>query len=225
MTTAPSTNNGTDTRDMLVVHSALRREFRLVPGLVSGVAAGDRDRAETVAAHLELMSWFLHHHHETEDRILWPMLEQRVPDELAPTVALMQAQHEGIDEAVQASQRLTAQWSDTAVDSERDELARSLARLYELLVEHLDAEEQRVLPLAAGCMTPAEWGQLGRQGMAGVSKRRRPLIFGMYAYEGAPDVIAMILARAPRPLRVIMPRLGPRVFSRYARRVHGTPTP
>jgi hemerythrin-like domain-containing protein len=225
MTAARSTENGTDTRDMLVVHSALRREFRLAPGLVRGVATGDPSRAATVAAHLELMTWFLHHHHDIEDRILWPMLQQRVPDELAPLIALMQTQHAGIDQAVQDTRRLSSQWRYTTAQRDRDDLAQTLGRLYELLVEHLDAEEQRVLPLAAGCLKPAEWGQLGRQGMAGVERRRRPLIFGMYAYDGDPAVLAKIVARAPRLLRVIMARLGPRMYAGYARRVYGTPTP
>lgn len=64
-----STTPGTDTRDMIVVHTALRREFRLVPGLVRDTPVGDVARASSVAAHLELMTSFLHLHH-TGERVM-----------------------------------------------------------------------------------------------------------------------------------------------------------
>src|SRR6478736_8119138 len=83
-----------DTRDMITVHRFLRREFRLAPGLVERVAPGDVQRAGVVGRHLDFMSEFLHHHHSAEDAVLWPVLVERVPDELAPLVELMEAQHE-----------------------------------------------------------------------------------------------------------------------------------
>lgn len=44
-----STTPGADTRDMIVVHTALRREFRLVPGLVRETPVGDVARASMLA--------------------------------------------------------------------------------------------------------------------------------------------------------------------------------
>ena len=52
-----------DTRDMVVVHTAFRREFGLAPALVRGVAPGDQRRADVVADHLEMLTAMLHHHH------------------------------------------------------------------------------------------------------------------------------------------------------------------
>ena len=45
-----------DTRDMVVVHTAFRREFGLAPALVRGVATGDRRRAGVVAQHLDMLT-------------------------------------------------------------------------------------------------------------------------------------------------------------------------
>ncbi|MGH3764149.1 MAG: hypothetical protein ACRDS0_09355 [Pseudonocardiaceae bacterium] len=47
-----STTECVDTRDMIAVHTAFRREFRLAPGLVRGTAVGDASRASIVGAHL-----------------------------------------------------------------------------------------------------------------------------------------------------------------------------
>lgn len=49
--------------------------------------------------------------------------------------------------------------------------------------------------------------------------------FGMMLYEGDPSVIALEIAKLPAPLRPLLPPLGRLAFRRYARRIHGTPTP
>jgi hypothetical protein len=87
-----------DTRDMIVVHTALRREFRLAPGLARGTSAGDLSRASIVAGHLELMNGFLHLHHKGENRLLRPRLLDRAPKELAAVVR--QTQHERIHDLI-----------------------------------------------------------------------------------------------------------------------------
>jgi hypothetical protein len=94
MTASPAT--GIDTRDMVVVHDSIRRQFGQAPALVRGVASGDTDRAAVVADHLDLLGALLHHHHVGEDRLLWPVLKPRVPADLADTVARMESQHDGI---------------------------------------------------------------------------------------------------------------------------------
>ena len=47
----------------------------------------------------------------------------------------------------------------------------------------------------------------------------------MMLYEGDPEALALEIAKLPAPLRPILPALGRRAFRRYARRLHGTPTP
>jgi hemerythrin-like domain-containing protein len=212
---------GVDTREMIAVHSAFRREFRLAPGLVRAVAPGDVSRAEVVAEHLELIATFLHHHHDGEDRLLWPKLLERVPAELAPTVALMERQHEGVHEVIEEMTAALARWRDAAAEADRDELADALDRLHALLVEHLGAEEQHILPLASSSLTAAEWGELGEDGMAAQAKSKLPMIFGMIMKDADPEVIRGMLANAPLVPRLMLPFVGPRAYARYARRIHG----
>lgn len=210
---------------MLVVHIAMRREFRLAPGLVRGVAAGDLTRAGVVADHLRWLLDLLHHHHEGEDRLLWPLLLERVPAEVAPTVELMQNQHEAIGATVTEAGTRCEAWRAAADATGRDALADALDRLHTALDEHLALEEREVLPLAAATLSPQEWGRLGEEGMAGVPPRQRPLVLGMFMYEGDPATIKGMLAHAPTLPRLALPVVGPRVFARYARKVHGTPVP
>lgn len=214
-----------DTRDMVLIHTFVRREFRLAGSLVRRVAEGDTARAAVVADHLDFVGRFLHHHHEIEDELLWPLLLRRVPDELAPVVHLMETQHATVEGALAEVDGLLPRWRATAEGTVRDRLGGVLDELYAGLSEHLDAEEQRLLPLAAQCVTPAEWAALGAEGRRRGRRAEGLLVLGMFGYEGPPEVLARMLAAVPAPVRAVLLPLSRRAFRRHARAVHGTATP
>jgi len=137
----------------------------------------------------------------------------------------MEEQHHRIHAANDRVGEDLANWRHGASAEARDALADSLEEVDAALIEHLSAEEEQLLPIAAANLTPAEWEQLGEEGMAGLRKSQLPLVFGMLQYQGDPEVIAMMLSHAPGPARLLMPFLAPRAFARYSRRVHGTATP
>jgi hemerythrin-like domain-containing protein len=222
MTASPAT---VDTRDMVVVHDSIRRQFAQVPPLVRAVAAGDTSRAGVVADHLDLLGALLHHHHVGEDRLLWPLLQPRVDAELVPIVERMESQHDGIAQAQAAVTGALAHWRLAAGADEREALATAWEVMFERIREHLAAEEAHILPLAAAHVTPAEWQQLGEAGIGGLPRRQLPLVFGMVMYRADPEVIRGMLSHAPVLPRLLMPLLGPRTYARYARRLHGTTTP
>jgi hypothetical protein len=82
-----------------------------------------------------------------------------------------------------------------------------------------------ILPLAERFVTAAEWHGLGEHGLKGAPKSALPLVFGMAMYEGDPATVKSVLAGAPLAGRLLMPVIGPRVYAKHAKRVHGTPTP
>jgi hemerythrin-like domain-containing protein len=211
----------TDTRDMLVVHTALLRETRLAPDLVRRAAGADARRVRTVADHVELVLHLVHEHHAGEDRLLWPLVRERV--RTAEALDRADEQHGAIGAAVDRATAAIPAWR--AGPTRAAPLADALEALHALLVEHLDDEERHLLPLAAACLTPAEWGAVGEAAMAATPKRHLPLLLGLLMYEGDPAVIAAMLHGAPAPVRLAIGFLGPRAFARYSRRVHGTPTP
>ena len=213
-----------DTRDMVVVHDSIRRQFGQAPDLVRGVAPGDTDRAAVVADHLDLLGALLHHHH-VGDRLLWPVLQPRVPADVAATVARMESQHDGIAEAQATVTTAVDAWRAGAGEDEREALATAWEDLLASITEHLAAEEQHILPLAAAHMTPAECQRLGEEGIGGLPRKQLPLVFGMVMYRADPEVIRGMLAHAPLLPRLLMPHLAPRAYARYARRLHGTTTP
>ncbi|HSU02141.1 MAG TPA: hemerythrin domain-containing protein [Nocardioides sp.] len=221
-TTSPAP---TDTRVMNTLHTFFRREHRLAGGLLRGVADGDTRRSRVVGTHLDFLCRALHHHHTIEDRILWPLLLERVPDELAPVVHLMESQHERVDGLVQEIGVLLPGWTRDGDAATATRLADLFDTLYVHLAEHLDAEEERLLPLAARCMTQAEWDEMGEVARREAPRKEGLLAMGMFQHDGDPEVFALMLADAPGPVRWLLPRLTRRAFRRHALAVHGTATP
>ena len=223
--TSTATPTVLDTGEMPTVHTFFRRELRLAGAAVRRVPLGDVDRAGVVADHLEFVGRALHHHHTAEDELVWPLLLERVPDELAPIVVLMQSQHQRLDALLLEAGTAAARWSSAAAAAERDHLAEIHDTLSATLAEHLDAEEQRLLPIAARCLTQAEWDAVGRRARSGTRRGERLLTFGMIQYEGDPAIVARMLSGAPAPVRRALPVLARRAFRRRALLVHGTRTP
>ena len=224
-TSTPRPGPLTDVSAMPVIHTVYRRELRLAGGLVRAVAYGDTVRARVVADHLQWVGEHLHRHHTLEDRMLWPLLLGRVAAELEPVVALMQTQHATVDALQEQVAEVLPRWRDAAREEDGQQLAQLLDRLYVHLVEHLDAEEQRLLPIAARALTQAEWDAMGRAARDETPRREQALTLGMYLYEGDPEAVAAMLASAPRPVRAMLTRAARRAFARQALRVHGTATP
>ncbi|MGK5440496.1 hemerythrin domain-containing protein [Micromonospora sp. URMC 105] len=214
-----------DVRDMYVIHTLLRREFRLLPPLVRSVADGDRTRSQLLGEHIQLMSDLLHAHHEGEDDLLWPKLLERGATEVLPAVRAMEGQHERLDEINEQVTSNLATWRRTAADDQRNALADALDRLLPVLVEHTAMEEEHILPLAAKYVTAQEWQLLGQHTLGTVDKKKLPVIFGMSMYEADPEVIKVILADVPLVPRLLLPILGPRAYAGYAKRIHGTAAP
>lgn len=211
--------------EMKTIHSAFRRELRLAPGLIRCVEHGDLLRANQVATHLDLLDRFLHHHHTIEDDLLWPKLLDRVPVEIAPVVELMEAQHATVAHLLERTQSLRARWRKDADSSRAAALAGIHTELHGALVEHLDAEEQHVMPLVEACITHKEWAEIGKAAQRGTPVKDGPRMLGMLAYDGDPEVIREMLGAVPAPMRGIVLAMGHRAYAKHARRVYGTPTP
>lgn len=214
-----------DVRDMMVVHTALLREFRLAPTAVARVPAGAHRQAARVDRHLAFLCGLLHHHHTGEDAHLWPPLRARLPQAALARVENAEAQHAAIEHAMNRVTASRTAWVARPDDSTRHTLISALGDLHAVLAEHLDAEERTILPLAAAYLTEREWGTIGASAMAALPKSAMPLVFGMFSYEGDPAVLATMVSHAPAPARLVVPRIAPWIYARRAERLYGTTKP
>ncbi|MFH9090416.1 hemerythrin domain-containing protein [Streptomyces sp. NPDC017673] len=214
-----SPNDRADVRDMLVVHEAFRLNYSRLPGMVRAVTSGDAERAAVVADHAQLIEDFLHLHHMGEDELLWPKLLERAGDRLGETVNLLESQHVEIAALLTETSQRLAIWRDQPTKEHGEQLARSLERLGAQLTEHLGIEEKDVLPIVPEYVTAKEWHELGDHAINALPKNKLPVVFGMLASLADAEVVKLMLSTAPLVPRLLMPVLGPKAYTRYARKV------
>src|SRR5579862_3995270 len=204
----------TDTRDMVLVHRVFRREFGLLPLMVRGVADGDTAGAARVAGHAREMTEALHHHHHNEDELLWPRLLQRAPVD-AELATRMEAQHAAIGQILRRIDAVLPIWPREASTRDASTLAADLADLHARLEEHLDDEEEHVLPIVGRTITPAEWAELAQRGFAAMPKRRALVFLGHILASASPEERTPFLRRrVPPPVRLAYRLIGHRAFTR-----------
>lgn len=215
------TDSRIDTWEMVLVHRVFRREFRMLPVLISAVAPGDTARAAVVAEHLADLTGALHHHHAAEDDLLWPVLSRRtgVPAEL---VRRMETQHERLHALLARIDEVTPGWRSNAEIADRDLLTEVLTQLSAALDEHLADEESEILPLVERHVTAAEWGALMAQGQKAIPKNAKAFVFvGTILAEATPRESALFLHQLPVVVRWVWHVVGPGICRRAHERLLG----
>ena len=213
-----------DSSDMLVIHNMFRREFALMPGLVGAVVAGDHDRAQIIGDHVQAVIALLHDHHTHEDEDIWPLLLDRCT-RAARLVGLMQGQHQQVATLLHEVDDALSIWRDAVTVESREALADVLGRLIPALKEHLNTEEDRVVPLMEQQITAAEWNEFLQNESAAVDPDHLPLMLGMLMYEGDPESVEQVIAAMSADTGAVIGELAAPTFAAHSRRVHGTATP
>lgn len=216
------TGERVDTWEMVVVHKAFRREFRQAPGLIRGVADGGVARAEIVGEHLVDYTTALHHHHESEDEMLWPLLLARVGKLNVDLVRRMEKQHEVVAGMLERVEILLPRWRTRADTATRDELAEVFDQMSVALDEHLADEENEVLPLVSVHITKAEWEALGKRGTESLPKGSKGFVLlGAILEDATPDERVRFLKMLPAPVRLLWKLIGGGIRRRAVARLHG----
>lgn len=218
--TSPGDTAKPDTGEMLVIHTALRREFALLPAAIGTVKTGDRTRARKVAAHTRLLLAFLHAHHDSEDRLLWPLLLQRLSVETA-LIETMEHQHAAVATLGEAIARELVGWVRTADTADRHAPVAHLSNLHTALEEHLDLEEAAVLPLIREHLSTAEWKAFfdHAQRHTPVGARTGLLLVGMVLEDALPQERTQFLGAMAAVARKAWRLLGPPQYRRHTRTI------
>lgn len=214
-----------DIREMYVVHNVFRREYHLLPDLVLDVAADDLERAELIAEHITFLNSLLDRHHTGEDSHLWPKLLIRAADSLAPLIHTIEDQHKGVHEAMSELDEVLRGWRSNPDPRNRAAVVDAIGVLSTRLEEHLQLEEQQILPLIEDHISAAEWTEMTQEGGADTPPEQGPVIFGMLMYEGDPAVLNDMFANMPPEVAAVLPDIAPPAYQEYCRKIHGTPTP
>ena len=151
-----------DMRMMGIVHDALRRDLGRAIDRLSTAPCPDGAQRIAIGNHVSWMMGFLEAHHHGEDAGLWPLVRSRNP-EATPLLDAMEADHARVDPLVEACEIAAHDYGSGTSDATRVELIEALRRLCDVLLPHLEREENETMPLVSVSVTAAEWRAIDQQ--------------------------------------------------------------
>ncbi|TMR89205.1 hemerythrin domain-containing protein [Nonomuraea basaltis] len=200
--------------NMYLAHYGFRRDLGRLLTAVSRVDIRDRKR---ISALRELFTWVLaslHHHHTSEDEMIWPRLRERAPEAIE-TIDALEAEHEAADRWIHESTDAFLTFDTGPSEQGRDRLASALRALADTLGAHLAHEETEGIPLMMAYITPEEDARMHQQ----ILKRYRPAdvlkLVAWSTFDLPPEVEAHLRRTSPKLLRL----LSSLVKGRYRRRM------
>ncbi|MBK3564295.1 hemerythrin domain-containing protein [Streptomyces sp. MBT62] len=202
-----------DVHDMVVVHRTFRQSCAELPDLVRGLRPGDSARAALVVDAVRFLLMGLEAHHTSEDEYLWPLLTARTGVR-AEAVARMEEQHHRLEELVTDVRGALDALAADPRPLLAEQVADQLTELRSVLTAHMDEEENTILPLAAECLSVAEWEELGEISLAKLDRKHLLRAFSALMAVATPEEQRTLLTKAPAPARLLWSLSGRRSHAR-----------
>ncbi|WP_234711847.1 hemerythrin domain-containing protein [Mycolicibacterium setense] len=166
-TVAPS-HSGDPAPDLLgitLAHRAMLADLRRLTELAAAVR--DRDvictpgRARAIARYLEWLCDSIHHHHTTEDTVVWPVIRASAGNHV--DLSELTDDHAALDPRLDQLRARAAAFRLSMGDRQIAALmAIELDELTALLTEHINDEELEVFPLITEHVSVADWESVER---------------------------------------------------------------
>jgi hemerythrin-like domain-containing protein len=194
-----------------VIHGAVRRDLDRFTAALGAIPEGDTARAAQLQLAFANLRRELTHHHEGEDAHVWPFLAGTgVQKDL---LADMEAEHAAMSAALAETATALDTLARTGAVADAVAARSSMARTREVVVDHLDHEEQELEPLLAGHEGTAEWKAVTSQ-----LRHRSPGDAGSFfawLTDGISDGDrAALKATVPVPLTFVLTRAFGRRYTR-----------
>lgn len=174
---------------MTVIHDAFRRDARRLQKTIrDGRLAGARSLWAFLVDQL-------HHHHQSEDERLWPMVRAKATDPGQHAVLdAMESEHHALAEAIDA---VTDALAGVSVQ-EQDAAAQAFV---DVLDAHLAHEEREAVPLVERLLTQRELGKFERHQKKSMGLSGAAVFFPWLLDELDESRTRTVLAQLPLPLR------------------------
>lgn len=208
------------TSDLVLVHKAFRREFRMLPVLLGQVAAGDVGRAALIAAHCRELSTALRHHHAAESELLWPRLGDRSTIDAAVMQRLLDG-HRADTALMVEMDGLLPLWEQAADTDLGAVLVDIFSELAVAVADHLGVTEEFVLPGVEEHFSTAEWLTLGLRAASWIPLHRMAWLLGAMLEDATPTERKNLLAKVPGPARLLYRMVGQEQYDKEMRVIRG----
>lgn len=187
--------------ELIAVHTIMRRSTALVVDALQALIDGRPVRVPTLVKLINWQAGFVHHHHESEDELFWPVLRGRFPEVVAQLDALS-VEHDKLDGALGQLSAEAAVLRGTPTAS----LLSSAREVRDILAGHLDTEEPILRDLFPD--VPAdEIITLRKAIVAGAPKAGPEWVLGLMENPTRAQGYDIMMANFPPPVRWLRPIL------------------
>lgn len=205
-----------DMSGMYLMHHAFRRDLRDLAAAARHTPLDDGATWRALGERWTRFAHHLHEHHSVEDRVLWPLLLDRVDaagDAAGRDVlAAMEAEHQQIDPLLEQCAVLVEQMASAPDAGSRDQLVWVLGQTRDVLDEHLSHEERDAVLLVQRHVAGEEWEELERKefrGRPSIGELRFQLPWMVHE---VPGEVVTGLVRAAGPVFAFVLRISRRRF-------------
>jgi hemerythrin-like domain-containing protein len=168
-----------DLNGMYMAHHAFRRDLARFAVAARETPLDAADVWRALAVRWEQFSGILHHHHTTEDDVLWPQLLEIVDADGntsgRATLEAMEAEHALIDPLLAACAAGFASMAQQPDAATQDRLAGSTEAARDTLSDHMGHEETEALPMVQQLLSAEGWERVEKA--AGSGKSVTDLLF------------------------------------------------
>ena len=140
----------------------------------------------------------LHHHHESEDGDLWPLITAVAPQTAGPLAGLS-AEHDELDAALDT---LAA-----APVDDRAALEKAAIGVRDLVHLHLEHEEPLLFPALRDHVSEETWEEFSRKVIATSPPTGAHLMVALLDEVGTPDEVELMLSGLPAPVQGLLPAM------------------
>jgi hemerythrin-like domain-containing protein len=212
-------------RVLIAMHKAMRADSQRLIRAVDTLPTGDIHQAEALGRAFAAIVGLIHDHHWTEDDVMYPFLLDRVKTFEHDAIRL-ENDHVELDAAMArinarfrllAHQLSAALWQDT-----RSHLLDEAAAFNRVLVDHLDREEDLVIPPFESMISEAEQHTLQKKEATLSTYRHMRLAVPWVLANATPEEEKYLRTTAPRLLGVIQDRVWEPQFVRLMAPLYGS---
>jgi hemerythrin-like domain-containing protein len=212
-------------RVLMAMHKAMRADSQRVSAAVAALPDGDTGAAAALGRAFAAIVGLIHDHHWTEDDVMYPFLLDRVRTFEHDAIRL-ENDHVELDAAMArinarfrllAHQLSPALWQDT-----RSHLLDEAAAFNRVLVDHLDREEDAVIPPFESMISEAEQHTLQKEEARLSTYRHMRLAVPWVLANATPEEEKYLRTTAPRLLGVIQDRVWEPQFVRLMAPLYGS---
>jgi hemerythrin-like domain-containing protein len=186
------------------IHAAVRRDLDRLEAALRVLSDGDRERVAELLRAWEFLDAELVHHHEQEDELVWPVLEQLGVDHLL--LAEMESEHGAMREALEQTGEQMTRLGRTAKAAEALAAADSVVTTRAVVERHLTHEEQEVEPQMLRHKDSAEWKAVEKKLRAG-GPVRGGRMFAWLLDDASPEVRTYLHGMMPGPVLLLLSRV------------------